>query len=123
VSAHEPPDSASFQQLEQLVRHLGEELTGFRRRALAAEARVRVLESALASGGDAASLERLRTLEAENADLNARVVYATERTRQLLARVHFLRQQQSRPLSPAVAPGAAASASTVGASGVGGGRS
>ncbi|ODT04758.1 MAG: hypothetical protein ABS52_04040 [Gemmatimonadetes bacterium SCN 70-22] len=98
MSVHEAPESPAFRQLEQLVHHLGEELAGFRRRALAAEARVRTLEVALQQGGDAPSLERLRALELENADLRARVVYATERTRQLLARVHFLRQQQGRAL-------------------------
>jgi hypothetical protein len=100
VSAPELPESAAFHQLDQLVRHLGEELAGFRRRALAAEGRVRVLETAMQQGGDSASLERLRILEDENADLRARVVFATERTRQLLARVHFLRQQQGRPVLP-----------------------
>jgi hypothetical protein len=100
VSAPELPETAAFRQLDQLVRHLGEELAGFRRRALAAEARVRVLETAMQQGGDAASLERLRILEDENTDLRARVVFATERTRQLLARVHFLRQQQGRPVPP-----------------------
>lgn len=103
MSAHEPPEPGSFHQLEQLVRHLGEELTAFRRRALASEARVRVLETAMQQGGDSASLERLRVLEIENADLRSRVAFATERTRLLLARVHFLRQQQSRPI-PAAAP-------------------
>lgn len=105
MSDPELPESASFRQLEQLVRHLGEELAGFRRRALAAESRVRALEAAVANGGDAASLERLRTLEQENTDLKARVVYATDRTRQLLARVHFLRQQQGRPIPGAPAGG------------------
>lgn len=95
---HEVPESPAFRQLEQLVHHLGEELAGFRRRALAAEARVRTLEVALQQGGDAPSLERLRALEVENADLNARIAFSTERTRQLLARVHFLRQQQARTL-------------------------
>ncbi len=102
---HEAPESPAFRQLEQLVHHLGEELAGFRRRALAAEARVRVLETAMQQGGDSASLERLRILEDENADLRARVVYATERTRQLLARVHFLRQQQGRAIPGATSGG------------------
>jgi hypothetical protein len=109
VSEHEPPESAAFRQLDQLVHHLGEELSGFRRRALAAESRVRVLEAAVQHGGDSASLERLKTLEEENADLRSRVVYATERTRQLLARVHFLRQQQSRPIPGTTTAGSSAS--------------
>jgi len=110
VSDPELSESASFRQLEQLVRHLGEELAGFRRRALAAESRVRALEAAVEHGGDSASLERLKTLEQENADLKARVGYATDRTRQLLARVHFLRQQQGRPIPGAPAGGAAGGA-------------
>lgn len=111
MSEPEQPESAAFRQLDQLVRSLGEELAGFRRRALAAEARVRVLETALQQGGDAPSLERLRTLEAENEDLRARVAFAAERTQQLVSRVHFLRQQQARPVpaaTPTSAPGARA---------------
>ncbi|MBK6488685.1 MAG: hypothetical protein IPF98_17960 [Gemmatimonadetes bacterium] len=105
MSEPELPESAAYRQLDQLVHHLGEELAGFRRRALAAESRVRDLESAIQLGGDSASLERLRVLEEENVDLRARISFASGRTRQLLARVHFLRQQQSRPV-----PGAAPSA-------------
>jgi len=100
VSDREVAESVAFRQLEQLVRNLGDELATFRRRAQVAEARVRVLEEAVQIGGDAASLERLRTLEAENADLRERVSHATECTRQLVARVHFLRQQQGRPINP-----------------------
>lgn len=105
MSEPELPESAAFRQLHQLVHFLGEELAGFRRRALAAESRVRDLEMAIEQGGDSASLERVRILEEENGDLRARVAFASERTRQLLARVHFLRQQQGRPL-----PGATPSA-------------
>lgn len=112
------PESTALAQLEQLVHHLGEELAGFRRRALAAEARVRVLEAAVQQGGDAASLDRLRTLEGENAELRARLRFASERTGQLLARVRFLRQQQGHvPAAPAPT-GTAGGASTTG----GGGR-
>lgn len=105
MSEPELPESAAYRQLHQLVHHLGEELAGFRRRALAAESRVRDLETAMQQGGDSASLERLRILEAENGDLRARITFATERTRQLLARVHFLRQQQGRPVQGGVPGG------------------
>jgi hypothetical protein len=37
VSDSAAPDLASFHELEQLVRNLGDELAGFRRRALSAE--------------------------------------------------------------------------------------
>ena len=107
MSDLEQPDSAAFRQLEHLVHHLGEELAGFRRRAHSAETRVRTLESALEQGGDLPAIERLRTLEAENADLRARVTYAAERTRQLLTRVKFLRQQANRPVPGAKPSGPA----------------
>ncbi|MEP7383341.1 MAG: hypothetical protein ABI910_16755 [Gemmatimonadota bacterium] len=110
MSEPEQPETTAFRQLDLLVRHLGEELSGFRRRALAAESRVRVLETALHEGGDAPSLERLRMLETENADLRARVAFAAERTQQLLSRVHFLRQQQGRPI-PAAPPSSSSSPS------------
>jgi hypothetical protein len=101
VSDPELPDSPAFRQLEQLVRHLGDDLASFRKRAHAAESRVRALEEAVGRGADSASMERLRLLEAENEALRSRVVWTTAQTRQLLARVRFLRQQQNRPV-PAV---------------------
>jgi chromosome segregation ATPase len=42
------PESAAFRELDALVRNLGDQLAGFRRRALAAEARSRELEQILA---------------------------------------------------------------------------
>lgn len=89
-------ESTAFKQLEQLVRNLGDELATFRRRAQVAEARVRSLEAAVAQGGDELSLERARALEVENADLKLRLSHAAQRTRQLAARVKFIRQQQGR---------------------------
>jgi hypothetical protein len=88
------PESPGFKQLEQLVHNLGDELAAFRKRAQIAEARVRMLEGALSSGGDEVSIDRVRALEAENADLKARLGHAAQRTRQLAARVKFIRQQQ-----------------------------
>lgn len=90
------PESQAFKQLEQLVRNLGDELAAFRKRALTAEARVRSLEAAVADGGVEGGVERLRALEAENGELKARLGHAAQRTRQLAARVKFMRQQQGR---------------------------
>lgn len=84
------PDVKAFRELDGLVRHLGDELAGFRRRALQAEGRVRQLEDA---GGASAALDRLAELERENADLRGRLRAAAERTQALLDRVRFLRQQ------------------------------
>ena len=97
------PDEAAFQELQYLVRNLVDELAGFRRRALAAEGRLRDMEPASsshngASGGSAAPASaelssRLSELEQENAVLRARLDSAAERTRRMLDRVRFLRQQ------------------------------
>lgn len=103
------PESPAFKQLEVLVRNLGDELATFRKRAHTAEARVRVIETAVAQGGDMLSLDRLRALEVENADLAARLAHASQRTRQLAARVKFIRQQQVRPSSSSGSAGIAAS--------------
>lgn len=80
---------ASFADLDKLVRHLGDELASFRRRALNAEARVKALE---ASPGTVRA-ERIEKLERENANLKLRLEKARGRTQQMLDRVRFLRQQ------------------------------
>jgi hypothetical protein len=104
-SGHREKAGAAFQELEALVRRLGEELASFRRRALNAEAQLKKLEaagsgehaavaatgSARGNGADDGSAARL---ERENAELRARLEAASDRTRQMLERVRFLRQQQ-----------------------------
>lgn len=42
------PETAAFRELDTLVRHLSEQLAGYRRRALAAESRTRELEQVVA---------------------------------------------------------------------------
>ncbi len=94
--------TAAFEELERAVRHLGEELAFFRRRALDAERRARELSAHLAPapGGEdpaAAAAElrgRVAALEAENGELRERLTEAAERTRALADRVRFVRQQQ-----------------------------
>jgi hypothetical protein len=85
------PDLESFEELERLVRHLGDELASFRRRALSAEARVKAIDAT--PGGAKLNPERVDKLERENADLKKRLEAARARTRQVLDRVRFLRQQ------------------------------
>lgn len=85
------PERAAFTELEQLVKHLGEELASFRRRALQAEARLKSLESTGTKG--VVSPERMQFLERENAGLAKRLATARERTQQMIDRVRFLRQQ------------------------------
>ena len=90
-SASERPEVAAFQDLAQLVRHLEDELASFRRRALSAEARVKELEASAGSEpSDASALKR------ENAQLKERLDAATARTKQLLERVRFVRQQSTK---------------------------
>lgn len=92
MSGNEPSESRAFTELETLVRHLGEELAAFRRRAIAAEAQLREAghtprDHAPGSG------DRLTELEAENASLRKRLGKAEDTVRQMLDRVRFLRQQ------------------------------
>ena len=96
-SDRERPEQKAFHELHQLVRHLADELAGFRRRALQAEARVKELEEA-ASDGDGGTIPARNAgeLERENAELRARLDAAAERTRQMLERMRFLRQQNER---------------------------
>ena len=91
ASNSDRPDLEAFQELQQLVRHLGDELAAFRRRALQAEARVKALEGS--PGAPRATPERIERLETENADLKRRLEAARARTRQVLDRVRILRQQ------------------------------
>ena len=88
----EVADVTAFRELELLVRNLGEELAGFRKRAHAAEARLQAIATK-GGGGDAAAEERVGQLETENAALRARLAAASERTGKVLDRVRFLRQQ------------------------------
>ena len=88
--------------LERVVRGLGDELAFFRRRALEAERRLRDVlaqHSAASTSGAAAErapavdLARLGALEAENAELRARIAEAAERARAVAGRMRFARQQ------------------------------
>ena len=85
------PEETAFAELEQLVKHLGDELASFRRRALQAEARLKGLESTGVKG--VVSPERVQYLERENAGLSTRLEAARTRTQQMIDRVRFLRQQ------------------------------
>ena len=85
------PEKAAFKELESLVRHLGDELSGFRRRALQAEARLKEIDTAASSSKP--TPERLAALERENKDLARRLKSATERINGMLDRVRFLREQ------------------------------
>jgi len=85
------PTQLAFTELEALVRNLGEELSAFRKRAHAAEARLKNLGAS--SAGDATAEERVAQLEAENAKLRARLEEAATKAKATLDRARFLRQQ------------------------------
>ncbi|MEO5580400.1 MAG: hypothetical protein ABIR58_07045 [Gemmatimonadaceae bacterium] len=90
ASDRERPDVA-FDELQQLVRHLGDELATFRRRAMQAESRIKAIDSS--AGSARVNPERVDRLERENAELRKRVESARTRTRLMLDRLRFLRQQ------------------------------
>lgn len=100
MSGNDRPELRAYRELETLVRHLGEELASFRRRAIRAETQLRDASHAPATkgGGRIVSDERLAELETENETLRTRLGRAEERVRQMLERVRFLRQQvQTQP--------------------------
>jgi hypothetical protein len=99
VSDSVRPEIEAFRELDALVRHLGEELASFRRRALQAESRLKTLDETPAARGGAGGaelIERVARLEAENRELSQRLESASGRARHMLERVRFLRQQQER---------------------------
>ncbi|MEO7103484.1 MAG: hypothetical protein ABI311_08835 [Gemmatimonadaceae bacterium] len=93
MSDHVLPENPQFAQLNRLVTRLGEELAGYRKRALSAEAKLRGLEEDAARVAGT-SPRRVLELERENADLNRRLTVARARSEKMLARVRFLKQQR-----------------------------
>ena len=87
MSDSERPDLVAFQELEHLILALADEMATWRRRAQEAEAR---LKTPPAAGGRSASA----ALEKENRDLRERLEAARGRTKQLMDKLRFLRQQQ-----------------------------
>lgn len=78
------PETAAFRELDTLVRNLSDQLAGFRRRALAAEARTRELEQILA--GMTGKLDEVRQqMEDTQASRDAAVVQAKTLEAQLAA--------------------------------------
>ena len=92
---YERPDQKALSDLDQLLHHVAEELAGWRRRTLKAEAE---LQEARAHGGVLAgseltqSRQRVIELEMENQALRQRIEAAKERLRALASRLTFLEQ-------------------------------
>jgi chromosome segregation ATPase len=93
--SYDRPDMPALAELEKVLHSIAEELAGWRRRSLRAEAE---LKEAQASGGVVAGAElkearqRLLELETENQALRQRIDAAKERLRVLAARLSFLEQ-------------------------------
>jgi chromosome segregation ATPase len=84
VSVLVRPDVAAFRELDTLVRNLSDQLAGFRRRALAAEARTKEVEQMLA--GMTGKLDEVRQqVEDTQASRDAAVVQARTLENQLAA--------------------------------------
>ena len=91
MSDQERPDVVAFRELDSLVKGLVEELAGFRKRALAAEAKVKGHETASNSGAKPGA--RLAELEEENSRLRGQLDRVRTSSKGMLERVRFLRQQ------------------------------
>ncbi|MDP1890394.1 MAG: hypothetical protein Q8K55_05830 [Gemmatimonadaceae bacterium] len=87
------PDLAAFEELQFLIYQVGEELSGFRKRALQAEQRLKSIASGVPSGSPLVAEERVAQLEAENGRLRERLATAESQTAKMLDQVRFLRQQ------------------------------
>ena len=113
-SSGERLDAVALDQLESTIRHVAEELAGWRARALKSEAEARhgpgavsagSATGAQASGGPALTIARpdpeLRTrmaeMEAENRVLRQRVEATRARLQDLMARLAFLEEQGREP--------------------------
>ena len=88
MSDNERPDLVAFQELEHLILSLADEMAGWRRRAQEAEARLKAAPPVPAGRVNASALEK------ENRELRERLDAAKARTKQLLEKLRFLRQQQ-----------------------------
>jgi FtsZ-binding cell division protein ZapB len=92
---YERPDTRALEELEQLIRHVAEELAGWRRRCLKAEAELQALRArggTLATPELSSATQRLVELETENQALRRRVDAARERVKALAGRLSFLEQ-------------------------------
>lgn len=98
ASADERPDLEAFRELEEVLRHLADELASWRRRALSAEARL--VEEWPVSGPGERAPARVGQLEVEPRGLEQRLAMARSRVAELVARLKFLEQQAKGRAEP-----------------------
>lgn len=94
---YERPDFRALDELEQLLRHVGEELAAWRRRSLKAEAELQEFKTK--GTGPAGpellqSRQRVIDLEVENQVLRQRIEAARERVATIESRLTFLSQDR-----------------------------
>ncbi|MGH7624674.1 MAG: hypothetical protein ACREOJ_05055 [Gemmatimonadaceae bacterium] len=87
------PDLEALDELEQLIRSLADEMATWRHRAHDAEARLRTVDERTAQTAAGKPSPEMVALSRENEELKQRLEGAKLRTRQLLDRLRFLRQQ------------------------------
>jgi hypothetical protein len=97
VYTYERPDFRALDELEQLLRHVGEELAAWRRRSLKAEAELQDFKTK--GTGPAGpelvqSRQRVIDLEVENQVLRQRIEAARERVASIESRLTFLSQDR-----------------------------
>ena len=120
----ERADGRVLDQLETILRHVAEELTGWRTRALKAEAELK--EGGGRAGGagvakpDLETRSRVADLEQENKTLRQRVEAARLRVHDLVSRLTFL-EEQARESGGNGGGRAAGGSGAGGSAGVGGG--
>lgn len=95
----ERADARALEQLEAILREVGDELASWRTRALKAEGDIKARGGSVSGG-------RNPELEAENRALRQRVDVARTRVQGLLARLAFLEEQARTPVGGAGAAGA-----------------
>ncbi len=93
MSDNVPRERRAVADLELLLQHLSEELASFRRRAQAAEGRLKEMEGREGAAAGVELAGRVSRLERENDELRKRLNKASAQTKQMLDRVKFLRQQ------------------------------
>ena len=116
-------DGRVLDQLETVLRHVADELAGWRTRALKAEAELK--ESGVRGGGGGATggaaakpdpelRNRVADLEQENKTLRQRVEAARGRVHDLLSRLTFLEEQARQPGGNGGGSGSAPSSGSAG---------
>ncbi len=102
------PETAAFRELDTLVRHLSEQLAGYRRRALAAESRTRELEQVVAER-DGTLIE----VRAEGQRANQLRALLESKVRELEAKAELARAEVARVQSAFAAAAEAATPQAV----------